>query len=558
MRKSEYAWQQSGKAKIDSEGKEALMVQNITVAEALIKFLSLNGLNTIFGVLGDAVFPFFDALGKQTEIKYYGAAHESSAAFMASYHAKLTGKAGVCVATSGPGCANLINGLADAYFDQAPVLVITGQVQTQKLGTNAKQYINQQALMQAVSKSSELVTNADSVIPVAARALAKAVSEQTVTHVSIPVDLFTQRISDPKFPEIAAKNTAQWGSGYAAGLEDAVALIQSSRKILMMVGKGKPEWRKTFFDLAVKLNAGIILAQQAKGLLPDNHPNVIGGIGEAYAPTLLQEADCILLFGNASFEKRFLPAQAKIIQIADTQESIDYSIMTKGIVGDLRQIIKVLIERVDPDRNQNWLNKIECEKQNLDNLIRNQELNNTTPIHPAHLMTILHRVVPGDSVIICDVGGFMHWFDTYFRAQNHTVLLSSHWRSMGGGLPGAISACISQVDKKVIALVGDGGLMMSLGEVATAVKYQLPVCIVIANNHQYNLEKSKMEAQGLLPFGHDPAVPDFAVLARAFGCEGRVVSKADQLASALTEALGSSKPFVVDVHLNNATLPFLS
>lgn len=533
------------------------MEQNVTVAEALIKFLHQNGINTVFGVVGDAIFPLFDALGKQSDVKYYGTSHESGAAFMASYYAKITGKAGVCIATSGPGSANLVNGLADAYFDKAPILAITGQVQMKKIGTNAKQYINQQALMQAVSKSSELVAHADSVLPVAAKALAKAVSEHTATHVSVPVDLFHQKVSNPEIPIVAAKDSSQWGSGYAEALEDAVVLLQSCQRPLLVIGNGQQAWREMLVNLAEKLGAGIILAQQAKGIVPDRHPLVIGGIGEAYVPGLLTETDGILLIGNASFETKFLPGSAKIIQVVDNQEELDYSTLSKGIVGDVRQIVKVLSERVSNNRNQSWKDKIAQEKQNLENIIMSQGQNKTTPIHPAYLMTTLNKVLPKDSVIVCDLGGFIHWFDTYFQAEDHKVLVSSHWRSMGGGLPGALSSCIAQRDKKAVALVGDGGLLMSIGEIATAVKYQLPVTVVVANNHQYNLEKSKMESNGLTPFGYDITVPDFAALAKAFGGEGRVVTEPGQLEIALKESLGSDKLFIVDVSLDPVTLPFL-
>ena len=533
------------------------MEQNITVAEALMKFLQQNGIDTVFGVVGDAVLPLVDALGKQTGVKFYATSHESGAAFMASYYAKLTGKIGICIATSGPGCANLVNGLADAYFDKAPVLAITGQVQMKKMGTKAKQYINQQALMQAVSKSSELVTDAGNILPVVAKALTMAVSEHTVTHVSVPVDLFTQKVPNANFPEVARKDSARWGSKYAVALEDSIMLLQSSQKPLLVIGKGQQAWREILANLAGKLGAGIILAQQAKGVMPDSHPLVISGIGEAYLPAFLNEADCILLVGNASFEKKFLPGSAKVIQVVDNQEYLDYSFLTKGIVGDVRQIIKVLSERLSSNRNQNWQDKIAREKQNLENMIMKQGQNKTMPIHPAYLMTTLNKVVPEDSVIVCDDGGFIHWFDTYFQAQEHIVLVSSHWRSMGGGLPGALSAYIARKDRKVIALVGDGGLLMSTGEIATAIKYQLPVIVVVANNHYYNLEKSKMESQGLTPFGCDLKVPDYAALAKAFGGEGKMVNEPEQLEIVLKESLANGKPYVVDVHIDNVSLPFL-
>ena len=533
------------------------MEQDVAVAEALIKLLHKNGIDTVFGVIGDTVFPLIDALGKQSNVKFYGASHESGAAFMASYYAKLTGKTGVCIAASGPGSANLVNGLADAYFDKVPVLAITGQVQMKKIGTNAKQYINQQVLIQGVSKSSELVTDAESVLPVVAKAISKAVIEHTVTHVSVPVDLFEQKVPKSKIPEVKMKDFIPWEDGYAEALEDAVMLLQSCQRPLLIIGKARQAWRKNFINIAEKLGAGIILAQQAKGTVSDKHPMVIGGIGEVYAPAFLNEADCVLLVGNASFETGFLPEAAKVIQVVDNHEDLNYSMINSWILGDIEQIIKDLSQHLVHKPNRDWHNKIIQEKKQLEKMIINQGQNKSTPIHPAYLMTTLNKAIPGDSILVCDIGGFIHWFDTYFQAEDHTVLVSSHWRSMGGGLPGALSACISQPCKKVISLVGDGGLLMSLGEIATAVKYQLPVTVVVANNHQYHLEKNKMEVKGLTPFGCDITVPDFATLAKAFGAEGRNVTEPQQLENVLREGISSDKPFIVDVHLERISLPFL-
>jgi len=401
------------------------------------------------------------------------------------------------------------------------------------------------------------VTDAGSFLPMVAQALTMAVNEHTVSHVSVPVDLFSQKAPSLKFPEVAIKDSARWGSKYAEALEDSIMLMQSSQKPVLVIGKGQQAWRETLANLAGKLGAGIILAQQAKGVLPDSHPLVIGGIGEAYLPPFLNEADCILLVGNASFEKKFLPGLAKVIQVVDNHEYLDYSLLTKRIVGDVRQILKVLSERLKPKQNQDWSDKIAQEKQNLESMIKSQGQNKSNPIHPAYLMTTLNKVIPENSVIVCDDGSFLHWFDTYFQAQEHIVLVSSHWRSMGGGLSGALSACIAQKNRKVIALVGDGGFLMSMGEIATAVKYQLPVIVVVANNQQYNLEKSKMESQGLTPFGCDLVVPDFVALAKAFGGEGRVVNEPEQLEIVLKESLASDKPYIADVQIDKVSLPFL-
>lgn len=533
------------------------MEQTTTLADELIKFFVKNDLTTIFGVLGDAVFSFFDALGKQNAIQFYGASSETCAAFMAAYYAKLTGQAGICVATSGPGATSLLNGLADAYFDKAPVLAITGQVSTSKIGTSAKQYLNQQSLMQSVTKASELVTNANSVIPCIAKALVQAVQGKTVAHVSIPIDLFAQNIAANKLPKIALKASTRWGSRFAADLEDTTLLLETAQRPIIIIGKGEQGLTEPLINLAEKAGAGIIVAQQVKGVRPDSHPLVLGGIGEAYIPSLLAQADIILLIGTASFEAKFLPGGVKLIQLVEDEDDLDFAILTKSIVGETRQVLKALNQRVSPKLNQTWKNKIALEKQQQESFFGEQKQAKNSQVHPAYLMTTLSKVLPKDSIIVCDIGSFMHWFDTYFQAEKHKILISHQWRSMGYGLAGAVGACVAQRDKKVFALMGDGGLLMSLGEFATLVKYNLPITIVVANNQEYNLEKSKMEAQGLTPFGYKISPPNFAALAQAFGLEGRTVNTRDQLEAVLQESLNKSKPFLIDVNLASVSLPFL-
>jgi pyruvate oxidase len=172
-------------------------------------------------------------------------------------------------------------------------------------------------------------------------------------------------------------------------------------------------------------------------------------------------------------------------------------------------------------------------------------------------MVMLSELLPADSIIVCDIGGYVHWFDSYFQAKDHTVLISSHWRSMGSGLPGALSASLHQPDKKVIALVGDGGLLMCLGELSTAVKHKIPVTIIVANNHIYEFEKLRMELQGLNPFGVDIHVPDFAALARSFGAEGKKITNSEELEASVKESLNMQGPVVLDVELAQTPLPFL-
>jgi pyruvate oxidase len=319
----------------------------LNLAQQLLDLLQKNGIDIIYGVTGDVLFPLFDALSQKKEIRFIGTSHEASAAFMASYQAKLTGKIGVCVATSGPGTANLINGLADAYFDKAPVLAITGQVASQKIGTGAKQDINQQKLLQAVTFSSELVSSSEALLPIVARALEMAIHQKTVTHVSIPMDLFTQS-SSTDIPVIDTRTLAGQGSGFTGLLDEAITTIQNAQNPLIVVGTGNKELREGIVKLAESLGAGIVIAQQAKGIIPDDHPRVLGGIGEAYIPEILNEVDCILQIGTASYEKKSLPAGVNTIQLVADTGAIDYRETKLAVMGNIRDIIETILDKIEP------------------------------------------------------------------------------------------------------------------------------------------------------------------------------------------------------------------
>ncbi len=538
------------------------------VADAILAVLADRGVKSIFGVSGDAIFPLLDAISRQSGLKYYGAATETGAAFMASYEARLTGRPGVCTATSGPGVANLMNGLADAYFDRAPVLALTGQVATRVLGTNAKQYFNQQQLVKTFATKSELVVNPEALVPALISALETALYEKTVTHLSIPEDVFQMPAPNATWPEVNAQNLPSFPSPYSnltvnssAAFEEAVSkaasrLDKAQRPVLIVGDRGR-EIKELSISLAEKTGAGIIIAQQAKGVIPNDHPLVLGGIGEAYVPHVLGKADAFLLIGAASFELNFLPKNVPLVQLAEMPGLLAYDRMEQGIADDIGQILKLLLEKTSSRSNRPWKDEITGEKKALGQLLSGDARNNQVPIHPARLVAALSQTVAGDAIIASDIDGFMHWFDRGFEAREQTLLISSHWRSMGAGIPAAISAKIARPEKQVFALVGDGGFLMSLAEILTAVKYRLPITVIVANNHLYGLEKHKMQAQGMTPFGNDIRVPDFAAYAHASGAKGFRVEKPDQLENILNTALNCGEPAVVDVQLAYIPLPNL-
>lgn len=475
---------------------------------------------------------------------------------MASYEAKLTGRFAVCTATSGPGTVNLLNGLADAFFDKAPVLALTGQVDTKKIGTNTKQYFKQLSVAENFSLFSEMVVNPSALVPVLTAAIQTAVNSGTVAHVSIPRDVFLMPAEVVEIPIVKGRSQI-WGNGFAELLETTVGLLATKNKPVILMGvKGEANGHAVC-ELAEKLGAAIVVAQQVMGVIPYNNTRVIGGIGEGYTPEMLNQADCILIIGEAPYELSFLPKSVPVIQITDKTANLHFEVIRYGIVGDPGLVVKALEKRTAwRTCNGRWSEMIAGERQSRRELITQDGSIEGTPIHPARVIAELNRFIAEDAVITLDIGSFIHWFERGFLASKQSVLLSSHWRSMGSGLPAAAAAKIAMPEKQVVALLGDGGFLMSLGELLTAVRYKLPITVVVFRNGNYNLEKYKMISQGMNPFGSELPLPDYAGYAEACGAKGFRVNNPDQLATVLPQALNCQVPAIVDI--STADVPLVS
>jgi pyruvate dehydrogenase (quinone)/pyruvate oxidase len=510
------------------------------------------GVEVIFGVIGDDILPLLDAIRRDGRMRYIGTANEAGAAFMASNWAKLSGSLGVCIA-SAAGTVNLLQGLADAYLDGAPVLAITGQTPQSKIGTSIKQYFNHQRLYASFSAYSELVTDASGAMGLLIRAMAKAFTEQKVSHLSFPQDIWSQRVDvEPGIIPRLIKDRER--HDMAGDLERAAQLMCQSHHPLMVVGSQGRGAAAAIRQLLNHWKAAVVIAQGAKGTVPDDWPEVIGGIGEGWTPAMVQQADGILLVGSADYEKQYLPKVATV-QILGRLSRIDDIFLWDSLVGDIPEILIHLTQKIadyEPDLSW-WERTIGAREERVRQ--REQDLQNPMqPVHPARLMAVLSEVVSNDAIIASDVGAFMHWFDRDFWAREQRILLSSVWHSMGNGLPAAIAAQIYAPQSQVIALTGDGGLLMCLGELATVSKYRLPICIVVVNNEVYGLERDKSLSQGLNPVGLDIQSTDFHRLAESFGIRGFRVEDPAHLRESLAEALALREPVLVDVHCADVRL----
>ncbi len=302
-----------------------------TVAQLFLKLLAQWGVKNIYGVSGNAILPIMDALGKQEEIKFISTANEQGASFMACGEARVTGRPGVCLATEGPGAINLLNGVADAYRDGVPMLIITGQVETSKLSTNTKQYFDQQQLFAPVTGLTTLLTRPESTAETLKIAFEKALGDNVPCHISVPKDIFSNPAKDYNVPDPGYPCPP----GISGNIEEAIKTVSYCHKPIIITGKAALPYKDTVFRLASIIGAGIIPAQGARGIFPDREDILLGGLGEAHIPPLLQQSDCVLLIGASPYEHRFIPIHIKVLQIDTRPQNIAHQLRPMALTGEL-------------------------------------------------------------------------------------------------------------------------------------------------------------------------------------------------------------------------------
>lgn len=542
--------------KVDHHKKNPPNPQPYTVAELMLEQLRILGVERIYGIVGDAIFGLMDAIAKQETIAFIAVRHESVAALMASAEAKLTGRLGVCVAQMGPGLGNLINGLGDAYLDKAPVLAISGQAPLHKIGTCYKQYINQQMLVQALSPYSQLIVHPDAIIDAMKQAVQTSLLQRTVSHLSIPADLFAKVTSAQPFerPQISYPVLDK------DILLQVLDLLRTARQPMILVGNGARAAHVSIQTLAEIWGSGIAISYGATGVIPDANPWMLSGLGEGGNPhltALFQKADVVLAVESSWWPAGEVPHTARVIQITKHQDDIGTAVpVDLGCFGDPTNIIPQLIEGLqDHLPNHSWLDQIRQCKQAWSVQLDVERNHSSSPLHPASVMRMIEEHLNEDAIVALDEGDTTLWFLRDFRAKHQKVLLSSRWRTMGFGLPAAMSAKLCKPDKQVICITGDGGLGMVLADLLTAARYHLPIMIVVFNNGTLQMERDKMFMKGLQPEGTELTNPDFARVAEACGWHAYPISNAEEFNEAILKTRSCNKPVLLDVKIGRFPYP---
>jgi pyruvate dehydrogenase (quinone) len=543
-----------------------------TLSNLLVDRLIGWGVDTIFGLPGDGINGIFEALrNRQDKLKFIQVRHEESAAFAACSYAKFTGRLGVCIATSGPGGVHLLNGLYDAKFDGQPVLAITGHTFHDLIGTHYQQDLDLDKLFMDVACYNQRIMGPAHVENALDEAIKTALAQRGVAHLTIPKDIQDWTTSDDQRSEMNIKghSTDQLAPRYPIPpeslFEESARLINQGSKIAILAGRGALGARTQVLELATRLNAPVAKALLGKAVIPDAHPHCLGGIGllgTAPAQDAMQDCDVLIMAGTSFPYIEFLPkpGQAKIIQVDIDPTRIGLRAPADvGLVGDCAGVLDLLLKFLPQKEDRSFLEKSQRRMQSWNKLMEEQATRPDRPMKPQAVTYHLNRLLDSNAIVITDSGTISTWAARYIDIRDEMMFsLSGMLASMANGLPYSVGASVAYPGRQVVAIVGDGGYTMLMGEMATLVKYQLPVkVIVIKNNELGQIKWEQLAFEGNPEFGCELQPIDFAMHARACGATGFAIDDPAQCESVLRNALNHPGPVVVEatVDPNEPPLP---
>jgi pyruvate dehydrogenase (quinone) len=523
-----------------------------SVAQVLVDTLVELGVKRAYGLPGDSVNPVVDALRVNPRISFVHTTREDSAALAASFEAKLTGQVVVCLGAAGPGAVLLLNGLYDAKMDHAPVLAITGQIETEFLGLDYSKEVNTLKLFDDVASYNVQLTNPVSAHHIVKRAYREALEGQGVSHISAPVDVLKQDVE----LQPASITPTPPSPPQSVDVGALVDQIDRCERPLILVGRGGYGCGTEISEFADTIGAPIMYSLNGKGVVDDSDPKVLGGIGVlGTQPSFeaLANADLLILLGCSFPHFWYMPRGLRIVQVDSNPRNLGkrYA-LAAGCVCDVKHFLAAAKPK---PKDKKFYDELKYVKAQWDAKMREAEESHSRPIKPQRLMAQLSRNVSRDTPVVVDVGSILVWASRNFHAKSNQKVLSSAWYgSMGVGVPGSLGVALSS-GKPTLAIVGDGGMNMSALELATAKRYGAPIKVVVANNGKLSMIKFEQEMAGYQEWATVLPNPDYVRLAESMGIKARTVEDPRELGDAVSWLLEDNEPAVLDVHVDGDEPP---
>jgi pyruvate oxidase len=532
-----------------------------TVTDVMAETLVNWDVKCVFGMVGHSNLGLADAIRRRTaagEMRYIGVRHEGAAAFAASAYGKLSGKPAACLTIAGPGATNLLTGLWDAKVDRAPVLALTGQVQTQVFGPGAFQDIDLSSAFQAVTKFSQLVLPTSNHAELMSLACKTALVERDVAHLIFPDDVQTL----PSGARAGAPSGRLGGSVVVpaeADLAQAVAMINAAKRPMIVIGHGAVAARNAVIALAERIGAPVVTTFKGKGLIADTHPlagGVLGRSGTPIASWFMNEADLIITLGTSFAKHTGIERSKSIIQVDFERMQLGrFHPVTLPVWGEIAAFCAAVAPRLSrPADAANQLTELAARWSIWrDEKRRRLGEDRGHGVHSAAVFDALTRLCPADAIIAVDVGNNTYSFGRYFESQGQRVLMSGYLGSIGFGFPAAMGAWAATRDfaefkgRKVISISGDGGFGQYAMEFTTAVKYGMDITHILLNNAELGKIAKEQRAGAFQVWETDLHNPSFALFAKQCGGHGVRITAAQNLDAAFATALACKGPSLVEI-----------
>ncbi len=519
-------------------------------AELLVRCLENEGVENIFGIPGEENIDMMDVL-LDSKLRFITTRHEQGAAFMADVYGRLTGKAGVCLATLGPGATNLITGVADANMDRAPVVAIAGQVATTRMHKESHQHLDLVNLFKPISKYSAQIREPEIIPEIVRKAFKQAEAEKPgASFIDFPENI-AKMVVDGKEPLKVQRATVP--TPPSEKIAQAARIISQAKYPLVMAGNGivRAGAADQLVAFAETLNIPVATTFMAKGVIPSSHPLSLGTVGlqaHDYVACGFDRADVIICVGYDMVEYHpYLwhpDKQRQIIHVDVTPAEVDeHYILAAGVIGNIGEALQRIASEASPQENTPAADLRETIAQEL-----SEHANDSAfPMKPQKIVWDLRQVLEPNDIVISDVGAHKMWMARMYQAeQPNTCIISNGFASMGIGVPGAIAAKLAFPDRTALTVTGDAGFLMNSQEIETALRIGTPIVILIWNDSEYGLITWHQLQHFARPSHIDFKNPDLVKYAESFGAKGYRVEAAADLIPILEQAVADDTVVVID------------
>ena len=529
----------------------------MNASELFVQCLENEGVEYIFGVPGEENLDFLEALS-HSSIRFVLTRHEQAAGFMAATYGRLTGKAGVCLSTLGPGATNFMTSAAYAQLGAMPMVVLTGQKPILESKQGRFQILDVVGMMKPVTKYAIQVAHGERIPAIVCEAFRQAQSERPgATHIELPEDIAAQTVSVSPISSHHPRRAA----GEEEAVSQAVSMISQARHPLILVGAGanRKQITKMLTKLIDKTGIPFFNTQMGKGVVSEDHPKCLGTAALSdndYVHCAVSYADLIINVGHDVIEKPpffMKEGGTKVLHIDFDPATIDEVYFPHlEVVGDVANVLWQISEQLDAKKSSWDFSYYDRVKMFVDEKVSEMSEDCSFPVKPQRYVSDIRSVMGDRDIVTLDNGMYKIWFARNYRARcANTLLLDNALATMGAGLPSAIAAKIVYPERNVLAVCGDGGFMMNSQELETAVRMNLDLVVLVLNNQSYGMIKWKQENMHFADFGLDFANPDFVQYAQSYGAYGVRLEKTEDLRSVLQNAFSQGGVHLIDVPVDD-------